>query len=113
MKNRLLAAAFSALILSGCPAGGLFGRYLIVNNTDSTITDLTVSVGNGSEKTWDQTLPGQGWIHSKTFGRKFVIVSWKDETGDHQERISFENKIGYQSKADLFIEIKPHGILEW
>jgi hypothetical protein len=113
MRNQILVVAVSALVLSGCPAGGFFGRYVIVNNTGSTIANLKISVGNGREQTWDQTLAGQGWIHLKPLGRKSLIVSWSDETGDHEECFSFEKKTSYRSRADLYIELKPQGHLAW
>jgi hypothetical protein len=113
MRNRILVVAISALVLTGCPPGGFFGRYVIVNNTGSTMTNLKISVGNGTEEVWGQTLPGQGWIHSKPFPHKFLIVSWKDESGDHEKRFSFEKKTAYRSKADLYIELNPHGNLVW
>lgn len=113
MKARVLALAFLSLILVGCPAGGFFGRYLLVNNTESTVRDLTISGGVGSEQIWQETLPGQGWIHSKPFLSKYVDVTWSDDTGLHQEEIRFEKKVSYRSKADLYIELKPHGQLAW
>jgi hypothetical protein len=115
MRNRLLLVTLSALVLSGCPAGGFFGRYLVVNNTGSTVTNLTISVGTGNDQIWDETLPGQGWIHSTPIpgGPKFLIVSWNDETGYHNERFSFENKTTYQSKADVYVELNPRGGFAW
>jgi hypothetical protein len=97
----------------GCPPGDWRGRYVVVNNTESAITGLTLSAGNDSEKSWNETLPGQGWIHSRSLGHGLLTISWKDESGDHEERFSFDKKVGYGSRADLFIELKPHGLLEW
>ncbi len=113
MKTRILVLSFSALLFSGCPAGGFFGRYVVVNSTGSTVTNLKISVGNGFEQTWDQTQSGQGWIHSKSFREKSLIVSWSDESGDHEENFSFEKKVGYRSHADLYIELNPQGKLAW
>jgi hypothetical protein len=113
MRNRILLVTLSALVLSGCPGGGFFGRYVVVNSTGSTITNLTIAVGNGLDQSWEETLPGQGWIHSKSFGPKSLIVSWNDETGYHKEEFSFEKKTGYRSNADVYVELKPHGELAW
>jgi hypothetical protein len=113
MRNRILVVALCALLLSGCPAGGFFGRYLIVNNTDSTITNLEISVRSGMKKAWDQTLPGQGWMHSDAFPDKSLIVSWSDATGTFKKEFSFEKKTAYRSEADLYIELNSHGNLAW
>jgi hypothetical protein len=113
MRNRVLAAALFAVLFCGCPPGQWFGRHVIVNNTDSVVTDLTISVGDGSDKTWVQTSPGQGWIDSKPPRHTSLIVCWKDESGYHEKRLDFRKKISYQSKDDLYIELKPHGLLEW
>jgi hypothetical protein len=112
MRSRILVLAFLALTLGGCPAGGFFGRYLIVNNTGTTITNLKISVGNGREKVWDQTLPGQGWIE-KSLHDKSLTVSWSDDAGYHEKKFSFEKKTGYRSYADLHIELNPQGKLTW
>ena len=102
----------SALLVSGCTAGGFYGRYLIFNNTGSTITNLTISVGAGNAQTWYETLAGQGWIHS-SLGDKFLIVSWSDATGLHNKRFSFEDEVSYRSKADVFVELNAGGELSW
>lgn len=88
------------------------GKYHIVNNTGSTITDLTASVGRGNDKTWDQTAAGEGWIHPN-LGAEFLIVSWKDEAGSHQKRFSFERKVNAGSKTDVYVELKLSGNLAW
>jgi hypothetical protein len=113
MRNRFLVVAFLALVLSGCPSGGFFGRYIVVNNTGSTLTYLSISVGKGTEITWDETLPGQGWMHPEAMGPEFLIVSWTDETGSHEEQFSFEEKINYRSEADLYVELNQNGKLAW
>jgi hypothetical protein len=112
MRNRVLLVAMTSLVLTGCPAGGFFGRYVIVNNAGSTVSNLKISAAGGGQ-TWDETLHGQGWIHSRPFISKSLIVSWSDETGDHEEQFSFDKKTSYRSHADLYVELKPDGDLAW
>lgn len=109
MKKRLLVAAFSALLLTGCPPGPApHRRYVILNDTGSTITNLTISDGSTAEKIGDETLPGQAWMHSRPFGPRPVIVAWRNESGDHEVKFS-ENKTARLSQAEFLIALKPRG----
>ena len=113
-RNATIAAcALSAVLFCGCPAGGFFGRYILINSTDSTVTNLAISAA-GESKVWDVTLAGQR-LNSDYLpgGPKRLSVSWSDGTGDHEVMISLEKKTGYRSKDDLFIELKPNGNVSW
>lgn len=112
MKRRVIAIAFFAVFLCGCPSGGFFGRYVIVNSTDETLKDMTISSGPGLSKTWGETLAGQGWIHPGMV-RKSLTVTWSDARGPHIETFDFEKQIGYRSHADVFLELKPNGVVAW
>jgi len=116
--HRYLKVAVTAVLafaLCGCPATkGPLRRYVVINNSTSAITDLTISVGGGvqtgADDFWEQTLPGQGWMYS-THHDAYLTLSWKDEAGDHKEIIRPTSNSVFNSKTDLYIELLDNGAL--
>jgi hypothetical protein len=110
MRSTILLIAFVPLLLTGCPPTKASRRHIILNNTGSTIANLTISNGKDAEKMWDQTLPGQGWIYARPFGPHFLKLSWIDESGSHEAQFT-ETKTINRPHAEFYIELNPAGEL--
>jgi hypothetical protein len=100
------------LLLCGCPAGGFFGRYLVVNSTDETISELDITT-RASEEKWRSVKPGNASVRRpKSFGDMEITVRWKVDSGDEfNVKFSIKKAAGYRNTDDLYIELKPRGVL--
>jgi hypothetical protein len=99
-------------VVAGCPHGGFFGRYIVVNAGKEPVRNLTLSAG-GKQKTWATTEPGQGWI-TDNLGPRTVDVTWESKSGETvRTQIDFSKAAGYRYKGDLIIEFNDSKVLSW
>ncbi len=102
------------LCLTGCPSGGFFGRVIVLNTSDESLRELTLSAGLAKHH-WAVTEQGQGWISpSLNVPTALVHVSWQDAAGQvHEQDVDFSQAAGYRSKDDLLLEIGPQQDVQW
>jgi hypothetical protein len=110
----LILAGCLVTVVAGCPPGGFFGRYIVLNSSSETIHDLTISVADQT-KTWEATAPGQGWIVSDFVDSSTTFaVTWTSESGEsRQSEIDFSEAAGYHCTDDLIIEFEAPHYLRW
>ena len=100
----------------GCPAGGFYGNYIVVNSGKTAIRDITLSAGD-QKRSWPITEPGQGWIaENKGMGTndRKIKVSWKNSGGEiWQTEIDFKKATGYRYKGHMIIEIAEGQSFQW
>jgi hypothetical protein len=109
----LCAASFIAIALCGRPAGGFYGRYLIVNGSEETVTELAIAT-RYNEVGVDSLDAGQGRLLRPLDHLMELTVSWKGQS-DSRFKVSFSIKkeAGYRNSDDLYIELKQNGCLAW
>jgi len=116
IRDVLWLTVLAAMASVGCPAGGFYGNYILINSGKPAIRDLTLS-GGGQQRSWPITEPGQGWIaDNKGMGvndRK-INVSWKNSAGETvQTQIDFKKATGYRYTGHLIIEIDDGHRFRW
>jgi hypothetical protein len=115
--RRAIAAALACLLVAsfaGCPGGGFYGRYIVLNSSKEPIENLVVSVNN-KQKKWAVTEPGEGWITPRlTHVPMQLDVAWTTQSGKQKHRrIDFSEPAGYRYTGDLIIEFEVDGAMRW
>ena len=65
LQRRVLVITLACCVvvgITGCPSGGFFGRYIVLNSSDDTIHNLTISAVD-QKKSRDTTAGGAGMDH--------------------------------------------------
>jgi hypothetical protein len=111
-------AAAALLTLGGCPAGGFFGRFIVLNTSGATVNNLMVSHMGQSVTFAGATIDSQGWVLSagmpggvaapKAKVNAYVVeISWTDSSGKAQQvTIDFKANAGYRCEDDLLVELE-------
>jgi len=112
-RRCVLLVSLLTLVLCSCPAGGFFGRYLVVNNTEETIKELKIKT-RGFEATFPMLKQGEASLHRPASFHMDLEVSWQGESGEqHQVAFSFKKTAGHRNTDDLYVELRPRGVLAW